>query len=64
MLSHPFPVERLRYLQEVKSEGISPDSSGNYQQSPAASEERLMLKSESPVNQVTLRRQIEIATGN
>jgi Zn-dependent protease with chaperone function len=60
MLSHPFPVERLRYLREwAVSEEYRQIHQGNYQQSPA-SEGAVNVESESPVNQVeALRRQIE-----
>lgn len=60
MLSHPFPVERLRYLREwAVSEEYRQIRQGNYQQSPASAG-AVNVESESPVNQVeALRRQIE-----
>lgn len=60
MLSHPFPVERLRYLREwAVSEEYRQIRRGNYQRSPA-SEGAVNVESAPPVNQVeNLRRQIE-----
>lgn len=59
MLSHPFPVERLRYLREwAASEEYRQIRQGNYQRSPDVG--AVNVESKSPVNEAeTLRRQIE-----
>jgi Zn-dependent protease with chaperone function len=60
MLSHPFPVERLRYLREwAVSEEYRQIRRGNYQRSPV-SQGAVNVESKSSANQVeALRRQIE-----
>jgi len=65
MLSHPFPVERLRYLQSGQSiRGISPDSSGELS-AIACLEERLMLSQNHPLIRWKLYGvKSRIATGN
>ena len=59
MLSHPFPVERVRYLQEwATSEEYRQIRQGNYRRTSA--EGSVNVKAESPPNEVEkLRRQIE-----
>jgi Zn-dependent protease with chaperone function len=59
MLTHPFPVERLRYLREwATSEEYRQIRLGNYRR--ATAEGSVDVRSESPVNEVeALQRQIE-----
>ncbi|OUL23285.1 peptidase M48 [Nostoc sp. RF31YmG] len=59
MLSHPFAVERLRYLREwTVSEEYQQIRRGNYQRSPASG--AVNVTSQTPENDAeTLRRQIE-----
>jgi len=59
LLSHPFPVERIRYLREwATSEEYRLIRQGNYQQ--ARAEGTVEVPSETPVDQVAvLRRQIK-----
>lgn len=59
MLSHPFAVERLRYLREwAVSEEYQQIRRGNYQRSPAAG--AVNVASETPVSETeNLQRQIE-----
>ncbi|MCG6133625.1 MAG: M48 family metallopeptidase [Nostoc sp. LLA-1] len=59
MLSHPFPVERVRYLQEwAVSEEYQQIRRGNYQRSPASG--AVNVAAEPSAEEVeTLRRQIE-----
>ncbi|OUL17904.1 M48 family metallopeptidase [Nostoc sp. 106C] len=59
MLSHPFAVERLRYLREwAVSEEYQQIRRGNYQRSPASG--AVNVTSQTPENDAeTLRRQIE-----
>jgi Zn-dependent protease with chaperone function len=59
MLSHPFPVERVRYLQEwAVSEEYQQIRRGNYQRSPAAG--AVNVAAEPSAQEVeNLRRQIE-----
>jgi Zn-dependent protease with chaperone function len=59
MLSHPFPVERVRYLQEwAVSEEYQQIRQGNYQRSPASG--AVNVAAEPSAEEVeTLRRQIE-----
>jgi predicted Zn-dependent protease len=59
MLTHPFPVERLRYLREwATSEDYRQIRQGNYQR--ARAEGSVDVPSASSVNEVeVLRRQIE-----
>ncbi|OUL35669.1 peptidase M48 [Nostoc sp. T09] len=59
MLSHPFAVERLRYLREwAVSEEYQQIRRGNYQRSPASG--AVNVASQTPENDAeTLRRQIE-----
>jgi Zn-dependent protease with chaperone function len=59
MLGHPFPVERLRYLQEWSvSEQYQQIRQGNYQQSPASGAVDITAQTASQEAE-TLRRQIE-----
>ncbi|MDF5733339.1 MAG: M48 family metallopeptidase [Rhizonema sp. PD38] len=59
MLSHPFPVERLHYLQEwASSEDYQQIKKGNYQRSSASGAVNVTVKT-SPNEAETLRRQIE-----
>ena len=59
ILSHPFPVDRLRYLREwSQSEEYRQIRQGNYQRSPA--EGAVNVHAETPANEAdALRRQIE-----
>ena len=59
MLTHPFPVERLRYLREwATSEEYRQIRLGNYRR--ATAEGSVDVRSESPVNEVeALQREIE-----
>lgn len=59
MLSHPFPVDRLRYLQDwAHSEEYQQIRQGNYRRSPA--EGSVEVQAEAPPSEVeTLRHQIE-----
>jgi Zn-dependent protease with chaperone function len=59
MLTHPFPVERLRYLREwATSEEYRQIRLGNYRR--ATAEGSVDVRSESPINEVeALQRQIE-----
>lgn len=64
MLSHPFPVERLHYLQEwVKSAEYQQIRQGNYQKAPASGAVEVEAKTpnaKTPQNDAeSLRRQIE-----
>ena len=59
MLSHPFPVERLRYLQEWSvSEQYQQIRAGNYQRSPASGEVDVTSETSSQEAEI-LRQQIE-----
>ncbi len=59
MLTHPFAVERLRYLREwAVSEEYQQIRRGNYQRSPASG--AVNVPSQTPENDAeALRRQIE-----